>query len=387
MRYYKQIIEDIKKKNLYRFLKPIKDRTCKYITVNDKEYIDFSSNDYLGYSEHPALKKVAVDAINKFGTGSTASRLLSGDSELMHTLESAIADFKGKESGLVFNSGYQANLGLISSLANDKDVIFSDKLNHASMIDGSILSGAKLIRYRHNDMAHLETLVKKHRSFYNKALIITESVFSMEGDFASLNEIVDIKKKYDIEILVDEAHATGLYGKKGAGLIEKFNLTDKIDYIMGTFGKALGSFGAYFVSSKEVIEYMINSCRSFIFTTALPPSVIAVNIKAIELITKEKDKRTILISRADSLRKNLSEGGFEIRGESNIIPILIKDIEKTIKLAELIREKGFWALPIRPPAVPDDESRIRISLTYNHDDDIIRKFTEQLLYLKKCLNI
>ena len=357
--------------NLLRVLHPATYKGEGFIYFNGKKYLDFSSNDYLGLSQHPRLKKAAKRVIEEFGIGCSASRLLSGDFDLHHCLEEEIAKFKGKEAGLVFNSGYQANVGIISSLCKRGDVIFSDKLNHASIIDGIIMSGAKFFRFRHNDLNHLHTLLKKERGKFKTSLIVTETIFSMEGDKPPLRELVRLKEKYDCLIMVDEAHATGIFGEKGSGVVEEENLTEKIDIIMGTFSKALGSFGAYVVSSEKVKQYFINKCRSFIYSTALPLPIIAANLESINIVKEESQRRKYLLENCRYLRRRLQEKGFNVRGCSQIVPWIIGEEKQAIYLSNLLQKEGVRAFPIRFPTVPKGEARIRFSVTYYHTRDIL----------------
>lgn len=363
---------------LLRVLRPVVRGRDGKITFNNKEYIDFSSNDYLGLSAHPELIEQAKRATDEFGTSSSASRLLSGDSELHHRLEEKIAVFKNKEAALFFNSGYQANVGIISSLYGRSDCIFLDRLSHASIIDGAILSGAKLFRFHHNDMGHLGALLKKERSRFKDALIITETIFSMDGDRAPLKELTSLKEEHNCKIFVDEAHATGVFGKGGSGVVEEQGLEEKIDFIMGTFSKALGGFGAYLAASKQAVDYLVNTCRSFIYSTALPPAIIASDSAAIDIVEREPFRREKLLREAEYFRNALTNKGFKVRGESQIIPVIIGDNLKTQKFAERLREKGYWVLPIRPPTVPNNESRLRFSLTFYHSEEIITKVTNDI---------
>ena len=356
---------------LLRCLTPASSRSDGYISIDGKRYLDFSSNDYLGLSAHPYIKSQAKKAIEDFGVGSSASRLLSGDLELFHSLQESIAHFKSKECALVFNSGYQLNVGVIPSLCSKGDVIFSDKLNHASIIDGILLSGADFFRFKHNDPDHLKSLLKAKRASYKNALIITETVFSMDGDKPPLNDLVKLKAYYNCNIMVDEAHATGIFGLGGSGVVEELGLSKKIDLIMGTFSKALGSFGGYVACSKEMVEYLINSCRSFIYSTALPPSIIAANIAAIELVKKESYRRKQLIENADYFRKKLTSNGYLVKGSSQIVPVIIGDSKEAQKISHKLRDRGHWVLPIRPPTVPSQSARLRFSLTYYHSKDIL----------------
>ncbi len=359
------------KEHLLRTLKPAEMRKNGKCIRDGKEYCDLSSNDYLGLSQHPDIKKAAARAVEKFGTGSGASRLLSGDLDIFHELERQTAKFKNKPACLVFNSGYQANVGIITSLLDGNSAVFADKLSHASILDGIKQSGARLFRFRHNDTDHLENILKRKADEYENKMIITESVFSMDGDIAPLKELVKIKNKYDCLLMVDEAHATGIFGQTGSGIAEQTQTTADIDLIMGTFSKALGSFGAYLACSEPVKQYLVNNCRSFIYSTALPPSVIAANMQAIQTAQREKHRRTSLLDKAAELRKNLKEDNFHVTGSTQIISVVLKSAERTVKTSDYLKEKGFWALPIRPPTVSPRESRIRISLTCDHDEKIV----------------
>jgi len=360
---------------LERELRPVTARQHGRITVKGKKYIDFSSNDYLGLSHHPLMIRASYQAMDQFGTGSGASRLLSGDLELHHQLERKTATFKGTEAALVFNSGYQANLGIISSLVGKGDCVFSDRLNHASIIDGIKLSGAKLIRFRHNSVKHLAKLLAERREKYRRALIISETVFSMDGDRAPLLELAQLKKEYGCLLMVDEAHATGIFGLTGSGEVEAAGVTEDVDLIMGTFSKGLGSFGAYCAASRVMVDYLVNTSRSFIYSTALPPAVIAASSTALDLVCKEKYRRQQLLKQAEELREALKKMGFKVRGESQIIPVIIGDNLSAVRLAKRLREKRLWLLPIREPTVPRGQVRLRISLTANHTAQDI----EQLL--------
>jgi 8-amino-7-oxononanoate synthase len=363
---------------LLRILKPVSSRSNGRIRINKRQYIDFSSNDYLGLSGHPKLLEASKKAIDKFGTASSASRLMSGDLELHHKLEAKISQFKNKEAALFFNSGYQANLGILSSLYTRDDCIFFDRLGHASIIDGIVLSRASFFRFQHNDVTHLKSLLKKERDKFNKALIVTETVFSMDGDRAPLKELVYLKEKYNCEIFVDEAHATGIFGKNGSGVVEEEGLGEKIDFIMGTFSKAMGGFGAYLATSKRIVDYLINTCRSFIYSTALPPAIIACNLTSIDLIKEEPLRRKRLLESAEYFRDTLRSKGFKTRSESQIIPIITGDNLKTQEVAKRLQEKGYWVLPVRPPTVPYGEARLRFSLSFNHNKEILERVIDDI---------
>ncbi len=371
-----EFLKERQEQGLLRKLKPASSRLGGKIYFGNKEYVDLSSNDYLGLSDHPELKKAVIAATGKFGVASCASRLLSGDSESFHELEDAVARFKGKEAALVFNSGYQANVGIISSLFTKGDCIFSDRLNHASIIDGILLSQAKIFRFQHNDPGYLEELLKKERAKFKNALIITESIFSMDGDQAPLKELVGLKEKYNCQIMVDEAHATGVFGKNGSGLVEEEGLSARIDLIMGTFSKALAGFGAYLATSQSIVDYLVNTCRSFIYSTALPAAVIAGNLASLKLIQDEPYRRKTLLSMAKMLRDKLKEKGFCVKGSSQIIPLILGDNLRAVEFAKKVQEQGYWALPVRPPTVPVGQARLRLSLSYDHNQETLNKLID-----------
>ena len=367
-----------KDNGILRVLRPVDLRKNASIYRDGRKLFDFSSNDYLGLADHPKLKEASKRAIEELGTSSSASRLLSGDLEIHHELEEKIALLKGKESALVFNSGYQANVGIISSLYKVGDAVFSDRLNHASILDGISLSGARLFRFLHSDVNHLESLLKKQAGKFKNRLIVTETIFSMDGDRPPLKQIVSLKEKYNCKVMVDEAHATGVFGKDGSGVVAEEGLADRVDLIMGTFSKALGSFGAYIAGSRKMIEYLINTCRSFIYSTALPPSVIAANLAALKLLKTEPFRRKILLENAAYFRSELANRGFEVRGSSQIVPLIVNDTDKVVAMSERLRKKGYWVLPILPPTVPVGESRLRFSLSYCHDRPNLKNLIEQI---------
>ena len=356
---------------LLRSLRPAHHRQTGSLTVDGRALIDLGSNDYLSLSSHPKLKQAAKEAIDRYGTGAGASRLLSGDFEWFHELEARTAGFKGKESALVLNSGYQANVGLMASLCGKGDAIFCDRLSHASLLDGIRLSEAKLFRFQHNDIDHLESLLIRHSTKFTKCMVVTESVFSMDGDLAPLQAIASLKARFGFTWFLDEAHATGVFGPNGSGLAAQAGVTDSVDLLMGTFGKALGSFGAYVACSIEMKQWLINTCRSFIYSTALPPGVIAANLAALALIESEPYRRIELLKRADALRERLKTLGFDVRGESQIIPVILGATERAVTLSGRLEDAGFRAQPLRPPTVPVGQSRLRVSLCYDHDQTVV----------------
>lgn len=351
---YNEILEDLKKHSHFRNIKNFENKDEKYIYFNGKKLINLSSNNYLGLADNKRITEAFFNSGgDKYSFGSASARLLTGTLPVYKELEKLISRLFKTDKTLLFNSGYHANVGINSSLASGGDVIFSDKLNHASIIDGMQLSKAKFFRYRHNDMENLENLLIKERKNFKNAIIVSESVFSMDGDIADLRKLVELKQKYNCILVLDEAHAFGVFGKTGLGVCENLEITDKVDLIVGTFGKAIGSMGAFATGKKELIEYLINKARSFIFSTALPPVNIAFSKFIIENeLPKTYDKRMRML-----------ELGRKAGSESHIIPVVIGGNKETVDTCEVLFHNGYFTLPIRPPTVPERTSRLRISLT------------------------
>lgn len=360
---------------LLRTLKGIERAGNGRVVIGEQEFTDFSSNDYLGLSGHPLLVEQSTYMAETYGVSSSASRLMSGDLTLHHTLERNTADFKGKEASLVFGSGYLANIGVIPAMVGKGDVVFSDSLNHASIVDGCTLSKAQVICFNHNDTEHLKYLLEVERAKFDKALIVAESVYSMDGDYAPLNELAELKERHNAYLMLDEAHATGIFGKNGSGLVEQEGLIDRVDLIMGTYGKALGSYGAYVAASQKLVDYLVNKARSFVYSTALPPSVIGASLAAMEVAQKEPSRRTLLLKNADYFRGALRARGLITTSCSQIVPILVGTNQKTMEVAHVLRESSIFALPIRPPTVTEGQSRIRFSLTIHHTREMLDKVT------------
>lgn len=356
----------IKDAGLYRRLRRVEGDQGPTVSIDGREVINFSSNNYLGIANHPDLAAAAKEAIDQYGCGSGASRLISGNMTLHEELEVKLAQFKGTEAALVFNSGFQANTGVISTLAGEGDAIFSDALNHASIIDGCRLARAQTFVYAHKDLNQLEVKLKDATGFRRK-LIVTESIFSMDGDEAPLTEIVQLAEKYDAVVMVDEAHATGIFGAGGAGVVQKLGLGDRVLVQMGTLGKALGGFGAYIAGSHGLRDLLINRCRSFIFTTSLPPAVMAMALAAIDIVKREPERRDALWQNCRSLNEGLSSLGFQVAASASpILPLIIGDATECMRFSEHLLEKGVFAQGIRPPTVPPGTSRLRITLMATH---------------------
>ncbi|MEK7683605.1 MAG: 8-amino-7-oxononanoate synthase, partial [Nitrospirota bacterium] len=372
----------LKEKNLLREIKNRNSPQGTRIVIDGKEYINFSSNNYLGLANHPHVIESAQKAIAMFGFGSGASRLLCGGSILHSELEKRTAKFKGTESALIFNSGYSANTGIIPAIADEGDVIFSDELNHASIVDGCRLSKAKKIIYRHKDIGHLSELIEKETA--KRKIIITDSVFSMDGDIAPLKEIFNLcltlnstLSTPNFLLYIDDAHGTGVLGN-GKGALAHFGIKPEPWIIqMGTFSKALGSFGAFAAGSKDSIEWILNTARSFIFSTALPSCAAAASIAALEVIEKEPELLNKLWSNREQAVHGITKLGYDIMGsETPIIPVRTGTVEKALQLSQHLMESGIFAPAIRPPSVK--EPRIRITVTAAHTAEDIARLIKAL---------
>ena len=360
-------LEEIKSRGLLRRTRVISGRQSAHVTCDGRDVLLLCSNNYLGLADHPALAAASIAAIGQYGTSSGASRLVSGTMELHERLENAVAAFKKSETALLFNSGHAANTGIIPALVGRGDVVFSDRLNHASIIDGILLSGARLVRYPHNDFRSLAALMEKHAG--GRCLIVSDGVFSMDGDIAPLAELAKLKRAHGALLMVDDAHGCGVLGERGRGSAELLGIGGDVDIQMGTFGKALGSFGAYAAVSADLRDLLINRARSFIFSTSLPPSVLAASLAAVELVqTEEGDGlRDALSANSRFFRNALADAGFNIpEGSTQIVPILIGSAESTMKFSEALLAEGLFAQGIRPPTVPAGTSRLRFTLMATH---------------------
>jgi 8-amino-7-oxononanoate synthase len=384
--FFRDEIKDLKKKGRYRELRTIQGEQDSSVVIDGKRVLMFSSNNYLGLANHPELKKASVDAALCYGTGSGASRLISGNMEIHQTLEKELALFKETDRALLFSSGYHANVGVISALAGGGDLILSDELNHASIVDGCRLSRAEVRVYKHANMNFLEEILKKSSRF-KKKLIITDSVFSMDGDIAPLPNIVDLAEKYSALVMVDDAHGTGVLGEKGRGGIEHFGLRRRVEIQMGTLGKALGSFGAYIAGSEDLINYLVNKTRSLIYTTALPPSVCGSALAALKVLGERPELISQLRNNTSYFRRGMRDLGYLIpEGETPIIPLVLGDPSVTMEMAQSLFDEGIYVQGIRPPTVPEGTSRLRITLMATHTkeqlDFSLRTFEKTLPLLK-----
>jgi glycine C-acetyltransferase len=363
-------LDSLKSGGLYRELRTMETGHGPRVTVGGREMLSLASNDYLGLACHRALRDAACAAVQRYGTGSGASRLLSGSSPLHARLEEALAAFLGCEAVLLFNSGYAANTGVLGSLCDAGDLILSDALNHASIVDGCRLSKADVMIYKHCDMNNLEKLLKVN-SGYRRRWVATEGVFSMDGDVAPLDDLVGLAKKYGAEIYLDDAHGIGVLGERGQGTASRCGVEGRLTLRMGTLGKAFGSYGAYVGGRREIIDLLINRARSLIFSTALPPSVLAASAAALEIIRgPEGDSlRARLGANVQTLVSGLRAAGcFGITGETPITPLILGPVSTALAVAQRLFAEGVFAPAIRPPTVPEGTARIRFSVMASHGE-------------------
>ncbi len=373
-------LEHLQKSDYYRELN---NRDCigKYIWEGDIKYINFSSNDYLGISSNEELMtefKIYAEEYPHY-IGACSSRLMTGNHNLYGKLEQNIAVSYGKESSLVFNSGYHANTGIIPALYGKKDLVIADKLVHASIIDGMRLSAAHSVRHRHLDYKHLEQILSTTRQKYSNAVIVSESVFSMDGDIADISKLIELAKIYNCELYIDEAHAVGVVGNRGLGICEKERWMGSIDYIIGTFGKAYAGLGAYVTCSYDVRNLLINHARSLIFTTALPPLHVLWSdfvFSKVKEMTKERER---IIHTANYLRKNLQRAHQRTGGMVHIVPLIVGASVNTVNLSEFLKTKGFIVQAVRPPTVPVGTARLRISVNASHSQKDIDELIKAII--------
>ncbi|MGF9713290.1 8-amino-7-oxononanoate synthase [Paenibacillus sp. JMULE4] len=363
-------LESLKERAQFRSLVDSEPQGQGWLLRDGRRMLNLASNDYLGLQQRSGIADAWM--------GAAASRLIVGNNPVYRRFEEEFARFKGTESCLLFSSGYMANVGVIPSLMGRHDVVFSDRLNHASIVDGIVLSRAEHVRYRHRDLDHLETLLRKADTG-SKKLIVTDSIFSMDGSIAPLRELVELKDRYGAMLMVDEAHSGGLYGEQGQGLVHELGLTERVEIQMGTFSKAYGGYGAYIAGDEVLKQYLVNKARSFIYTTALPPAVIeSVRLNWLQA-RKEEWRRKELSRKAVWFREALRQRGFDTgESESHIVPLLLGSNERTVRFSEKLQQAGIAAVAIRPPTVPEGTARIRFTLMATHRDEDLQWAVEQI---------
>jgi 8-amino-7-oxononanoate synthase len=367
-------LEELRETGLYRRMRHVSGPQGSRVVLDGRPVLLLCSNNYLGLADHPRVREAAADAAMRWGAGAGASRLVSGTMTVHRRLEEALAAFKGTESAVLFGSGYLANLGVVGALARlggDRPVVFSDELNHASIIDGCKLARAETFIYDHCDVEHLAWGLRQHRD--RAGLIVTDSVFSMDGDVAPLADIVELAQRHGVRTVVDEAHGTGCLGPGGRGAVAEAGLEGQVDVVVGTLGKALGAYGAFAACSAAMRDYLTNTARSLIFSTALPPPAVAGALAALEVLQEHPEMVDRLQANADAARDELAREGFEVAGSSTqIVPLVVGDAELAMKVCEKAIEAGVFAQAIRPPTVPAGTSRLRLALMATHTREELR---------------
>ncbi|MEI7625100.1 MAG: 8-amino-7-oxononanoate synthase [Actinomycetota bacterium] len=367
-----QRLDEIKRLGLHRRMRLVSGPQGPRVVLDGKPVLLLCSNNYLGLADHPKVRQAAADAAMRWGVGAGASRLVSGTMTIHRRLEDRLADFKATEACLLFGSGYLANIGVISALARKGEVVFSDELNHASIIDGCRLAGADIFVYGHGDVEHLEWGLQEAGD--RASLIVTDGVFSMDGDVAPLEEIVELAHDYDVRLVVDDAHGTGTIGPDGRGAVAEAGLDGEVDIIIGTLGKALGSYGAYVCCDNTMAQYLTNTARSLIYSTALAPPAAAGALASLELLIENPRRAEKLAANADVLRSELTKVGFDVSGSSTqIIPLVIGGAEQTMDVCEAALKRGVFAQAIRPPTVPQGTSRLRLAVMASHTKGELRE--------------
>ena len=350
------------------------------VRIGGREFVCLCSNDYLGLANDPAVKAAAVAGIERWGVGAGASRLVSGTMAPHAELERRLAEFKGAEAAIVTPTGWMANHVAVHALAGGGDVIFCDKLNHASIIDAARSSGARLRTYPHRDVERLGKMLEKHRRDGRRCLIVTDSLFSMDGDIAPLRELAELKDRFDAQLLIDEAHATGVMGDGGRGVAEMLGVESRLDAVVGTLSKAIGALGGFVAGPRALIETIVNTGRAFIYTTALPPVMCAAAMAALDIIQRQPQRRQKLLRMASELRGRLRAAGLRTGdSESQIMPVVIGDAGGAVRVSLGLMEAGFFVPAIRPPTVPHGSSRLRVSLSAAHEPPDLDRFVEAVL--------
>ncbi len=366
----------LKAKGRYRFLRRVSGPQDAEIVIGGARRLNFSSNNYLGLANHPAVVAALAEHSARYGVGSGASRLISGHMDVHAELEDAVARFKGTEAALTFGSGYLANLGILSTLGGPDAAIFSDELNHASIVDGCRLARARVEVYRHRDVSHLSDLLKRSRAA--RKIVVTDGVFSMDGDIAPLPDLVEAKDRHGALLVVDDAHATGVLPPHGRGTADHFGLHGRVEIQMGTLSKALGTYGAYIGASRAMVEYFINKCRPFIFNTGLPPAIAGATLASLKLLSGEPGLLASLWGNQEAFRGEMAARGRVVDSPTAIVPILVGGDEDTMAVSGALFDRGVFVHGIRPPTVPEGTGRLRLTLMATHTPEMIRTAAEQI---------
>lgn len=388
LQFIEDLVQELKNDKVYRTLPINYGPNANVIELNGKSVINLSSNNYLGLASHPRLKKAAIDATNKYGVGSGSVRTIIGNQDVLEELETLLAEFKEEEAVTCFQSGLNCNIGAIQAIAQKGDLIISDELNHASIIDGVRLSRADKRVYKHNDMQHLEEILKADRSNYNNVLIITDGVFSMDGDLAKLPEIVELAKKYNALSYVDDAHGSGVLGRSGRGTVDHFGLHGEVDFIIGTLSKAIGVIGGYVASKKIIKEWLLHRGRPLLFSTALPPAATAATIEAVKILMETEEYTKKLWDNANYFKGKLKALGFDIgKSETPITPVMVGEEAKTMEFSKKLLENGVFVSAIVFPTVQKGMGRLRCMLSAAHTLEDLDKAIAVFEKVGKELNI
>jgi 8-amino-7-oxononanoate synthase len=374
--------------DLYFFFRAIEETEASTVTVKGNKQIMIGSNNYLGLTHHPIVKEAAIKAIEKYGTGCTGSRFLNGNLNIHEELDEKLATYLGHEKAIVFSTGMQANLGALSAICGPKDLMLFDSENHASIIDASRLALGTTFKYKHNDMSSLEELLESNVSRFNRVIIVADGVFSMTGDILKLPEIVGLAKKYGAYVYVDDAHGMGVMGAEGRGTMHHFDVVKDVDFNMGTFSKSFASIGGVISGSRDAIDYVRHSARSFMFSASMPPAAVATVSACIDVVTSDPTILKNLWSNVEFMKNGFQDLGFFTYGSKTpIIPLYIGDDMKALKMTKFLESKGVFATPVLPPAVPKGEALIRTSYMASHDRGDLTKVLEVFAEAKKIFEI
>ena len=381
-------VEQLKKDGTYRHLPINYGPNTNVIDLNHREVVNLSSNNYLGLATHPRLKKASIDAIEKYGVGAGSVRTIVGNQDLLENLESLLAEFKEEEAVTCFQSGLNCNMGVIQAIVDRGDLIISDELNHASIIDGIKLSKADKAIYKHSNMEHLKMILKEKRGNYENVLIITDGVFSMDGDIADLPGIVGLAKEYNALTYVDDAHGSGVLGRSGRGTVDHFNLNGQVDFIIGTLSKAIGVIGGYVASSQTVKDWLLHRGRPLLFSTALPPSATAATIEAVKILMESDELTHKLWENAKYFKERIADLGFDIgHSQTPITPVMVGNEAKTMEFSRELLNEDVFVSPIVFPTVPLNKGRLRVMISASHTKENLDYAIEKFAIVGKKLNI
>ncbi|GFN35778.1 glycine C-acetyltransferase [Tepidimicrobium xylanilyticum] len=386
--FLKEKIEELKKEGVYRKLPVLEGANEAEVILNGKKVINLSSNNYLGFANHPRLKRAAIEAVEKYGAGAGAVRTIVGNMSIHEELEALLAEFKREEAVFIYQSGFNCNAGTIQAITEAGDLILSDELNHASIIDGTRLSKADKMIFKHSDLDHLEKLLKENRDKYRNVLIITDGVFSMDGDIAKLPEIVELAEKYEAMTYVDDAHGSGVLGESGRGTVDHFGLHGRVDFTIGTLSKAIGVVGGYVAGSRTMYEWLNHRARPVLFSTSLPPAAVGAIIEAIKMLMESTEYTDKLWDNARHFKQKLGTLGFNTgNSETPITPVIIGDEAKTMEFSRKLLENGVFVSPIVFPTVPRGTGRVRCMVTAGHTKEQLDRAVEVFEKVGKEMNI